>query len=144
VSFSSAFHLYGKVDVRGGTARVGNWLDGPEIVLTALPGQETPESLKAHIALLPVGATRMEVDALVVHLPDLDESVPYPDKLPFDADNDLLVINDGLTPAVGEVTHLSGRILDVRGDPIRGPLGLPRRRHERLGACAASHQGHHA
>jgi protocatechuate 3,4-dioxygenase, beta subunit len=36
----------------------------------------------------------------------------YPDKLPIDTDNDLLIINDGLTPAVGEVTWLSGRILD--------------------------------
>ncbi len=43
----------------------------------------------------------------------------YPDRLPLDTDNDLLVINDALTPAVGEVTFLSGRIRDARGDPIR-------------------------
>ena len=35
----------------------------------------------------------------------------YPDKLPLDTDNDLLVINDSITPAVGEITHLSGRVL---------------------------------
>ncbi len=46
----------------------------------------------------------------------------YPDKLPLDTDNDLLIVNDSLTPAVGEVTHLSGRILDVHGDPIRNAL----------------------
>jgi protocatechuate 3,4-dioxygenase, beta subunit len=46
----------------------------------------------------------------------------YPDKLPLDTDNDLLVINDNLTPAVGEVTWLSGRILDARGEPIRDAL----------------------
>jgi len=44
----------------------------------------------------------------------------YPDKLPLDTDNDLLVLNDGLTPAVGEVTYVSGRILDARGEPVRG------------------------
>jgi protocatechuate 3,4-dioxygenase beta subunit len=43
----------------------------------------------------------------------------YPDKLPLDTDNDLLIINDAITPAVGAVTHLSGRILDRRGEPIR-------------------------
>lgn len=43
----------------------------------------------------------------------------YPDRLPLDTDNDLLVINDAITPAVGEVTWLSGRLLDQRGDPIR-------------------------
>lgn len=43
----------------------------------------------------------------------------YPDKMPLDTDNDLLVINDSITPAVGEITHLSGRILSRSGDPIR-------------------------
>ena len=46
----------------------------------------------------------------------------YPDKLPLDTDNDLLIINDAITPAVGAVTHLSGRILDRRGDPIKNAL----------------------
>ena len=46
----------------------------------------------------------------------------YPDKLPLDTDNDLLVLNDGITPAVGEVTYLSGRILDTKGEPIRNAV----------------------
>jgi protocatechuate 3,4-dioxygenase, beta subunit len=46
----------------------------------------------------------------------------YPDKLPLDTDNDLLIVNDGITPAVGEITHLGGRILDARGEPIRNAL----------------------
>jgi len=46
----------------------------------------------------------------------------YPDHLPLDTDNDLLIINDQLTPAVGEITHLSGRLLDRRGDPIRNAV----------------------
>ncbi|MCA9154453.1 MAG: protocatechuate 3,4-dioxygenase [Pirellulaceae bacterium] len=43
----------------------------------------------------------------------------YPDKMPLDTDNDLLVINDAITPAVGEITHLSGRVLGPSGKPIR-------------------------
>jgi protocatechuate 3,4-dioxygenase beta subunit len=43
----------------------------------------------------------------------------YPDRLPLDTDNDLLIINDGTTPAVGEVTHLTGRLLAENGDPVR-------------------------
>ena len=46
----------------------------------------------------------------------------YPDKLPLDTDNDLLIINDGITSAVGDVTHLSGRLLDAKGDPIRNAV----------------------
>jgi protocatechuate 3,4-dioxygenase, beta subunit len=43
----------------------------------------------------------------------------YPDKLPLDTDNDLIVINDTATPALGEITWLSGRILSEAGEPIR-------------------------
>jgi protocatechuate 3,4-dioxygenase beta subunit len=46
----------------------------------------------------------------------------YPTKLPLDTDNDLLVVNDAITPAVGEVTHLSGRLLDAKGTPLRNAL----------------------
>ena len=46
----------------------------------------------------------------------------YPDKLPLDTDNDLLIINDAITPTVGEVTYLSGRILDSRGEPLHNAL----------------------
>ena len=46
----------------------------------------------------------------------------YPDKLPLDTDNDLLVVNDAITQAVGEVTHLTGRVLDAKGDPIRNAV----------------------
>ncbi len=46
----------------------------------------------------------------------------YPDHLPLDTDNDLIIVNDSLTPAHGQITHLSGRILDGRGDPIRNAL----------------------
>jgi len=49
----------------------------------------------------------------------LTEGPFYPDRLPLDTDNDLLVINDSITPAVGEITYLTGRILDASGAPIR-------------------------
>jgi protocatechuate 3,4-dioxygenase, beta subunit len=46
----------------------------------------------------------------------------YPDHLPLDTDNDLILINDSLTPAVGEITYVSGRILGPSGDPIRNAM----------------------
>jgi len=55
----------------------------------------------------------------LVKTPAQTEGPFYPDKLPLDTDNDLLVINDELTPAVGEITYLSGKILDRDGKPIR-------------------------
>ena len=58
----------------------------------------------------------------IVRTPGMTEGPFYPDRLPLDTDNDLLIINESITPAVGEVTHLTGRILDARGDPIRNAL----------------------
>ena len=46
--------------------------------------------------------------------PERTEGPFYPDRLPLDTDNDLIIINDSITPAVGEITHLSGRILGPR------------------------------
>ncbi len=43
----------------------------------------------------------------------------YPDKLPLDTDNDLLILNDAITPAVGEITHLTGKVVSASGAPIR-------------------------
>jgi hypothetical protein len=46
----------------------------------------------------------------------------YPDKLPLDTDNDLLILNDGITPAVGEITHLTGRVFTASGLPVRNAI----------------------
>lgn len=54
--------------------------------------------------------------------PKQTEGPFYPVDLPLDTDNDLIVLNDGLTPALGSVTHLSGRVTDAKGDPIRNAL----------------------
>ena len=54
--------------------------------------------------------------------PAQTEGQYYPDHLPLDTDNDLLVINNGLTAGVGEVAYVSGRILDGRGAPVRNAM----------------------
>ena len=65
-------------------------------------------------------ATRGLFAEELIRTPALTEGPFYPDKLPLDLDNDLLIINDSITPAVGEVTHLSGRVLNASGTPVRG------------------------
>src|SRR5580698_8526897 len=75
---------------------------------------------------LAVGATLFTTRGLfaeeLVRTPRQTEGPFYPDKLPLDTDNDLIIVNDGITPAVGEITHLSGRVLDARGEPIRNAV----------------------
>src|SRR5438876_10142945 len=58
----------------------------------------------------------------LVRTPPQTEGPFFPDKLPLDTDNDLIVINDALTPAVGEITHLTGKVLDARGKPVRNAV----------------------
>src|SRR5690242_9425730 len=57
-----------------------------------------------------------------VRTPPQTEGPFYPTKLPLDTDNDLIIVNNAITPAVGTVTHLSGRVLDLKGDPVRNAL----------------------
>ena len=57
-----------------------------------------------------VGAAAFTTPGLFAELiqtPPQTEGPFYPNKLPLDTDNDLLVINDSITPAVGEITHLT-------------------------------------
>ena len=58
----------------------------------------------------------------LIRTPRQTEGPFYPDHLPLDTDNDLIIVNDSITPAAGEVTYLSGRILDSRGEPVLNAL----------------------
>jgi protocatechuate 3,4-dioxygenase beta subunit len=55
----------------------------------------------------------------LVQTPRQTEGPFYPDKLPLDTDNDLIIVNDATTPAVGDITWLTGRILTASGEPVR-------------------------
>ncbi len=72
---------------------------------------------------LAVGSAMFAVPGLfaqqLTRTPAQTEGPFYPDKLPLDTDNDLIVVNDALTPAVGEITWLGGRLLTAAGSPIR-------------------------
>ena len=80
-------------------------------------------SRRGFITQLAAGAALFAVPgAFAQHLsltPRQTEGPFYPDKLPLDTDNDLIIINDTTTPAVGEITYLSGRIIDAKGAPLR-------------------------
>ena len=66
------------------------------------------------------GLLAEELEKTLRRTPNQTEGPFYPDRLPLDTDNDLLRLNDAVTPALGEVTHLSGRVLSAAGEPVRG------------------------
>ena len=61
-------------------------------------------------------------EQLMRQTPWVTQGPLYPDKLPLDADNDLIIISNSLTPAVGEITHLNGRLLGPHGEPLKSAV----------------------
>src|SRR5262249_9336937 len=66
--------------------------------------------------------------AFANYLDDLTKTPPqtegpfYPNKLPLDTDNDLIIVNENMTRAIGDITHLTGKVLDAKGNPVRNAL----------------------
>lgn len=56
----------------------------------------------------------------LVLTPKQTEGPFYPDRLPLDQDNDLTLVAGRHAPSSGEITDLTGHILDLRGRPVRG------------------------
>src|SRR5688572_29421567 len=103
----------------------------PHVTLAPSPGRPSvsrcdPSARRRFLSQLAMGTAFFAVPGAfaeaLVRTPAQTEGPFYPDKLPLDTDNDLIVVNDGVTPAVGELTWLSGRVLDARGEPIRNAL----------------------
>ena len=88
--------------------------------------QQFPSNRRQFLSALSFGAAAFTVPGLfaeeLTRTASQTEGPFYPDKMPLDTDNDLLIINDTITPAVGDITHLTGRILDAKGNPIRNAV----------------------
>ncbi len=84
---------------------------------------QSQSNRRAFLGTLALGAsfftTRGAFADELTRTPTTNEGPFFPNKLPLDTDNDLLIINDKITPAVGEITHLGGRLLDATGSPLR-------------------------
>ena len=59
---------------------------------------------------------------LLVTTPRQTRGPFYPDHLPLDRDNDLIIVNDNLTPAIGDILHLSGKVHDAKGRIIKNAI----------------------
>ena len=71
------------------------------------------------VGVLACSAQRALAQALI-RTPAQTEGPFYPDKLPLDQDNDLTRVAGRKAAAAGEITDLTGRILDLSGKPLGG------------------------
>jgi protocatechuate 3,4-dioxygenase beta subunit len=60
--------------------------------------------------------------AELVATPGQTEGPFYPVEFPSDMDNDLVKVRGHAAQALGQVTHVSGRVMDTRGRPKRGAV----------------------
>lgn len=58
--------------------------------------------------------------APLVPTPGQSEGPFYPTDFPMDTDHDLVRVTGRAAEAMGQVTHVTGRVLDRKGQPIRG------------------------
>jgi len=74
----------------------------------------------ASVATLPLTARLANADSGRVLTPAQTEGPFYPTDWTGDADNDLVLVQGEAAKALGHITHVSGRILDANGEPLRG------------------------
>jgi protocatechuate 3,4-dioxygenase, beta subunit len=87
-----------------------------------LPSRRLFVASAASAAMLPFWTVKGAFAEELTKTPAQTEGPFYPNKLPLDTDNDLLIINDNITPAIGDITHLTGKILDAKGNPVKNAV----------------------
>jgi len=87
-----------------------------------LPSRRLFLASAASSTILPFWTVKGAFAEELIRTPDQTEGPFYPNRLPLDTDNDLLIINDNITPSIGEITHLTGKVLDARGNPVKNAV----------------------
>jgi protocatechuate 3,4-dioxygenase, beta subunit len=70
------------------------------------------------LTLMAVSAPAQQGDKKLPQTPSQMEGPFYPDKLPADTDNDLVIVNNSKTPAKGIITYVWGKVTDTNGKAV--------------------------
>lgn len=82
------------------------------------PGSKRRALLKGLLGASLACSNRLALAQGLIATPAQTEGPFFPDKLPLDQDNDLTVIAGHQRPAAGDITDLTGRIVDLNGKPL--------------------------
>jgi protocatechuate 3,4-dioxygenase, beta subunit len=89
--------------------------------IVALKRREILIGAAAATLAAPLPALGAETRRLVI-TPGQTEGPFYPVTLPADMDNDLVQVQGQAARALGQVTHVAGRVLNRRGEPVKGAM----------------------
>jgi protocatechuate 3,4-dioxygenase beta subunit len=95
-----------------------NDLSGTPLVLIDRRALIAGAAIGTAALVLPEPVTAREL----VPTPGQTEGPFYPVEFPPDMDNDLVKLTGHAAQALGQVTHVTGRVVDVRGRPKRGAV----------------------
>ena len=126
------------MDVRRASG-IGRWFDGAEVVMTPGAGEEASIALEVLVPFVLSVGLGMEVDPLVVYLPDLDDGIA--ERLPLGVHHHAAEVAYstycGSNPVVDDEEIIVGIQGKVVG--IEGPLHVPGRTGE--GLCQGTGHG---
>lgn len=88
----------------------------------SFPAIKRRDVLIGAAALLAAPSLHALAQSQVVITPGQSEGPFYPTAFPADVDADLVRVTGRAAQAVGQVTHISGRVLNKRGEIVRGAM----------------------
>jgi len=80
------------------------------------------EVLAGAVALLARAPATLAATSAPIVTPGQTEGPFYPVSFPADTDADLVLVKGQAALAMGQITHVSGRVLDHRGEIVRGAM----------------------
>ncbi|MDO9384074.1 MAG: protocatechuate 3,4-dioxygenase [Hyphomicrobiaceae bacterium] len=89
------------------------------IVKTPWIGQRALISGLATAAAMPLASHALRADSSLTITPQQTLGPFYPNDWTGDIDNDLVLVQGEAAKALGHITHVSGKILDAAGQPVR-------------------------
>ena len=122
----------GQVNVRG-TRLIGHRADGPKKILARRTGEEASEALEVTVALRGVTRPSVDVGAVVIGLPNLDEGIAH--RLAFFVEDATTQPRDGADRWGDPVIHDDEVVIRIERELVRieRTLRLLRRPRERFG-----------
>jgi protocatechuate 3,4-dioxygenase beta subunit len=104
-------------------AKHGAYMPFTSVALLIAEKIQMNRPLTRRAAIISSGAALMTAPiahAALIATPRQTEGPFYPPELPLDHDNDLVLVTGAPAHALGQITHIFGKVLDLAGQPMDG------------------------